>query len=296
MSEWWVKYQGHIRSVGVDFPEKNWIQVKSTRGFNLATFRYQASNPKAVICYFHGMHCASSDFTHIAAYFSKHSITTIAMDQEGHGHSGGEPGTIYSLDAYAQDCANFIQKAKTLYPSNMPFFLIGHSMGGALCVKASILIPEAVRGSILLAPALGVAPDFEPLLQKVVRCLNCCFSSIRLKALDQSLVSRNPHYPGYYAENPEFFSGKMNARTAVAMLNGFENLQLQYEAFKTPVIVFQGMQDKITSAAQAESFVKTCGSSDKEILLYPDMYHVLQEEPEIDEILARTLDWIKARI
>ena len=296
MGEWWIKYEGYIESANIRFPEENWMDLKSLHGFKLATYRFHHATPRGIICLLHGMHCASSDVTHIAKRLHQEGFTVIAYDQEGHGKSEGPKGTIVSLEDYAGDAEKFILKAKRYYASATPVFLMGESMGGAICVMVSLKQPEIIKGICLFAPALGVDPNFEPFLQKIVRCLDLCCSGCRLKAMDQSTVSRNPHYPGYFTENPDFFTGKLNARTAAAMLNGLENLQLQLEHVTTPVIAFQGGSDAIVSADQVKEFIKVCKSEDKELVFDQNMYHVVIHEPNFGQILDRCVEWVQRRL
>jgi alpha-beta hydrolase superfamily lysophospholipase len=243
------------------------------------------------------MHLSSNDASHIAYHFFNSGFAVAAFDQEGHGKSDGPRGTIISLDSFAGDCEKFILKTKSLYPVNTQIFVLGLSMGGALSVMMGLRIPDLIKGALLFGPALGVAPDFEPSLQRIVRFLNfCCCSGLRLKAIDQNLASRNPHYPQYFHENPEFFAGKLNARTGAAMLNGLQNLELQRNHFDRPVIIFHGGQDKLADPKQSKEFIENCKSNDKELVVYDGMYHVVFHEPEIHEILERCVKWINERI
>jgi alpha-beta hydrolase superfamily lysophospholipase len=295
--DWPTKYEGLISTVGITYPEQDFIKLVSCHRQRLVTYRFNHENPKAIIFMFHGMHMSSSDFSHLSQILFQEGFTVAAFDQEGHGKSEGEKGTISSLEDLGKDSRAFIRKKKDLYRENLPAFIIGLSMGGALAVMTCLDEPGLVNGIILLGASLGVDPNFEPLLQKVVRCFNsCCCSRMRIKAIDQSLVSRHPHYQGYFHDHPEFFHGKLNVRTAVAMLNGFSRLQTRLSDFDAPFILFHGEADKLASVDQAKNFFKICKSSDKTINIYPDMFHVVTHEPEYPEIQRKILDWLNARI
>ena len=53
-----------------------------------------------------------------------------------------------------RDSEGFVEITKERYP-NLPIFLLGESMGGAISVILALKRPELYRGLILLAPALG---------------------------------------------------------------------------------------------------------------------------------------------
>ena len=297
MDLWSNKYKGFIASVGFSFPEEGFLNLKSTNGCNLVTYRFHHDHPKALVFLFHGMHMSSYDFSHVGQELHDSNFAVAAFDQENHGKSGGDPGTVKSLDDYCTNCENFIIKTKELYPEETPVFCLGLSMGGSLCVMLALKRPDLINGIILLGASLAVDPSFEPALQKIVRFLNfCCCGALRLKAIDHSIVSRNPHYPGYFEENPEYFSGKLNVKTGAAVLKGFQKLQTQLPNFDKPVLMFHGEQDKLASCDQAKEFIRICKSKDKELVVYPDMYHVVTHEPEYPEIMQKTLQWLNQRV
>ena len=69
---------------------------------------------------------------------------------------------------------------KNIY-QKIPVFILGESMGGAISVYLSLELPRTVNGMILLAPALGIAPDFEPFLRRLVKFIACCCPRLQLK-------------------------------------------------------------------------------------------------------------------
>ena len=296
MNEWWEKYVGKVANAGTQFPDENWLDLVSINNYKLHTYRFHNPNPKAIICCFHGMYSESNESSHIAARFYDDGYAVIAMDQEGHGKSGGPPGNILSLENYRKDSETFIIKAQASYPENTPIFILGLSMGGAICIMLSLSRPDLIAGMILCAPAVGVSPDFEPFLQKIVRCLNCCCGCLKLKKFDIKLSTRNQDYANYFQENPYNYNGRMNVRTAIAMLDGLEALQTKVSNVITPLLVFQGNADKIVSPDDTKRFVENCKSTDKEIVIYDDMYHDIYQEPEILEIIDKHIKWVNERV
>lgn len=297
MSDWSIKYEGLISSVGISFPEENFINLKSVHGLRLATFRFHHPHPKALVFIFHGLHISSYDFSHVGKALYENGFDALAFDQEGHGKSEGVKGVASSLEDYSLDCEKFIVGARELYPSGIPIFCLGLSMGGTLCILTALRIPNIIKGIILLAPSLGVNPDFEPFLQKLVLCLNaCCCGKLKVKALDPELLSRNQNFAGYLSENPEFYSGKISVRTAALMINGFNRLQPQLPNVHNSILLFHGGQDKVVSLQQSKDFITNSKSTDKKIIIYPEMFHAVTHEPELEIILSKTISWLNKRV
>ena len=297
MSDWSIKFQGHIKSVQYSFPESNFIDFKSIHNLPLSTFRYNHSHPRALVFMFHGLHLSSSIFTEMAHHLHLNHFVAVAFDQQGHGLSGGVRGTVYDLEDYSQDCLNFILKVKALYSDDLPVFLAGLSMGGSLCIMTALRRPDLVKGIILFGAALAVDPNFQPIVQKTVSLLNsCCCKNLGLFSIDQKVVCRNQYYESYFRENPEFFNGKLNVRTVAALLGGFRRIQNQAHEVTCSVLLVHGENDKVASCLQAKEFFKNCKSKDKEMLIYPEMFHVVTYEPEFEEIMGKCINWIQARI
>ena len=295
MAEWWRKYVGKVDNAGVFFPEENWLELVSENNFYLHTYRFHNPHPKAIICCLHGMYSESNESSHLAQRFFEEGFAVIAFDQEGHGKSGGPKGTILSLDTLANDTISFIVKAKLHYPQKTPVFLMGLSMGGTVSVLVSMRRPDCIDGMLLCAPSLAVNPEFEPFLQKLVRCLNFCCGCVRLTDIDSKLLCRNPESRNFFKENPYNYVGKINVKTAVAMIDGLEDLSSRFSQVCVPFILFQGNSDKIVDPRESKKFYEDCRSSDKEMVVYEEMYHDVYHEPEILDIIEKCVFWLNQR-
>ncbi len=91
------------------------------------------------------IHGADGDRTH---WVRQHEglggeMNFVAVDLPGHGGSDGSPHD--SIEAYRDVVADLIE---TLGLG--PVFLMGHSMGGAVCLLAALSRPELLRGIVLV--------------------------------------------------------------------------------------------------------------------------------------------------
>ena len=294
MSEWWRKFEGKVPGVGIFFPEEDWLPFKSVNGFKLMTYRFHIEIPRALIFSFHGMFSESNESAHLSKRLYDEGYAVLSFDQEGHGKSRGQKGKIKSLQNYLQDSIKFIKKASKRYPK-VPIYVFGLSMGGTICTMLALNIPELISGMILFAPGLGVAPDFEPFLRKLVKCLNLCCGCLQLKEFDGTLSSKNKDCVDYFLENPNNYTGRMDVRTAYSMLSGLESIQLVCNEVSIPFVLVQGTDDKIVDFDTAKRFFDECKSTDKEFWKYEELYHDLYHESEIAEIIDRMLNWINSR-
>jgi acylglycerol lipase len=282
--------------VNFTFPETYWIPFMRRDGHRLATYRHSTVNPKALVFFFHGWNAHSGDFAETAARFAQAGFECFAMDYLGSGRSQGLHGyTGDFMKDMVMDGVAYIHKVRGLYDSSLPVFIFGLSIGGAVCVNIALIIPELIKGMILLAPALDVAPDFEPFLRKIVRLINWISPYISIKAEEVVVGSRNPLHREHYLQDAVFFKGKVRAGTAVALLNGLEATSNSFESVRTDFIAVQGGCDKVTNAAVVKALVQRSKAKDKDLWFYDEMYHVVTWEPEYPEILERLVSWLDQR-
>lgn len=80
---------------------------------------------------------------------------TVALDQRGHGGSSN-PGTAeaYSLEQLARDLAGFLD-ARGIERCD----LLGHSMGGMVCLRLVLEHPQRIASLVLMDTAAGPIPS-----------------------------------------------------------------------------------------------------------------------------------------
>lgn len=122
-------------------------------GTRLAVTRWEAETPHAVIVALHGM----NDYSHTYAlpgkwWAEEAGITTYAIDQRGFGRSpdfGRWPGA----ETLAADLRAGVAAARAAHP-DLPVFVVGHSMGAAVAMKAEADASLGADGLILVAPGV----------------------------------------------------------------------------------------------------------------------------------------------
>lgn len=75
-------------------------------------------------------------------------LTTVAMDQPGHGRSGDWPGRTPFQDAMVSILHDFVAAAEG------PVDLIGHSFGGTCALRVAVEAPERIRSLTLIEPPI----------------------------------------------------------------------------------------------------------------------------------------------
>jgi pimeloyl-ACP methyl ester carboxylesterase len=128
--------------------------------FNGVKYHYSASMPgndrvpRQAVVFVHGSGGSHQGWQKQLAGLGK-DFLTMAVDLPGHGLSGGKP--CDSIEAYREFMFSFAERI-----FGFPFFLAGHSMGGAVALDFALNYPELLAGVILIGTGsrLKVLPAF----------------------------------------------------------------------------------------------------------------------------------------
>lgn len=140
--------------------------IKSPRGNTLFTQCWIPTEqpPRAVIFMVHGYGNDSSwVFQNTAILFTEMGYAAFALDLEGHGLSDGLKGFTPNADVVVEDCLFYFNslRKKPEY-RDLPRFLYGESLGGAICLLIHFQDPTGYDGAILMAPMCKISEKMIP--------------------------------------------------------------------------------------------------------------------------------------
>ena len=132
----------------------------------------QSNSEKLPVVMVHGWLDNAMSFARLAPILAS-DRDVYAIDLAGHGQSGHRPpGQGYPLPDYVADLAELLEEhfAAEDYPKGVD--LIGHSLGGIVCLFCSAAFPEKVRRLVMidsLGPLTREPDDVIPQLRKAVK-------------------------------------------------------------------------------------------------------------------------------
>ncbi|MDV3503573.1 alpha/beta hydrolase [Marinobacter sp. M-5] len=140
----------------------------------LAGLHWPAKYPTAGACpvlMLHGWLDNCLTFDRLAPSLAE-SRNVFGIDMAGHGHSGHRPsGQSYLLMDYVADLAELIAQHFAEGPEGR-VDLVGHSLGGIVCVLYAAAFPEHVRSLVMidsLGPISRPSADTIPQLRKAIK-------------------------------------------------------------------------------------------------------------------------------
>ncbi len=250
--------------------------------------------PRSVVVIVHGYAEHSGRHTALATHLVAQGHAVLAYDQRGHGHSGGRRAYVHAFDQYLDDLGAMLKIARRNFP-NLPLFLFGHSMGGAVSTLYCLERQAAVEGLILSSPALKL-PDVAPLLQKMSSLIGRLFPRLPTIKLNLKHLSRDAEVVARTAADPLYYHGRMPARTGAELVRATRRIDAQMEALTLPVLLFHGTADQLTAPAGSTELYSRARSLDQTLALYPGLFHETFNEPEKDQVLEKIVEWLDARV
>lgn len=120
-------------------------------GFRTATTCYMfpcPGKPQAIILYLHGNHSDIIDDEHLAKSLAKETESIVVyVDYRGYGGNDGLPSENGLIED-GETVMNWIQHEKQF--ANLPFFICGMSLGGAIALHLLMHGKHCIRGIIII--------------------------------------------------------------------------------------------------------------------------------------------------
>lgn len=276
-TDWlWIVSQVHLKTL----PVIAWGQL--------------AANPKAVIICIHGLGLDNRAFTVFGSEFAKRGYAVYALDVRGYGSWLGEKG--YEKTAFSStlgDIAVVSNMAKLHHPG-APVYLLGESMGGSIALRAAAEEPQYFDGIVSAVPSDVLAQPLKMSLKVALHAIggmNRPFDigkTIGAKATDRSeLIAAWEIDP--------------NAKTRMSPKSLIKyGLYLKMtkghcaKIDKTPVLMAQGLSDRLMSADGTLALFQEIPNKDKSIVAVGNGQHLLFETDKQDKFLLDVLDsWLQ---
>ncbi|CAD6240307.1 unnamed protein product [Miscanthus lutarioriparius] len=253
-----------------------------------------ADEMRGILVIIHGLNEHSGRYLHFAEQLTACGFGVYAMDWIGHGGSDGLHGYVPSLDYVIEDIEVLLDKIMMENPG-VPCFLLGHSTGGAVVLKASLYphIREKLEGIILTSPALRVKPA-HPIVGAVAPIFSLVAPKFQFKGANKRgiPVSRDPAALLAKYSDPLVYTGPIRVRTGHEILRISSYLLHSLKKVTVPFMVLHGTADRVTDPLASRELYGAAASRHKDLRLYDGFLHDLLFEPERDEVGAEIIGWM----
>ncbi|ABU43860.1 AB abhydrolase [Paramecium bursaria Chlorella virus NYs1] len=252
-----------------------------------------ADNAIATFIYFHGFGSyAMNDLQHVLKPFASNGINIATLDYPGHGHSSGERFEVNfeKIVSIAEDFVKEVKEDEVF--GNMPIFIGGTSMGGAVASKV-LEIEKDARHGFLISPMYQLP---KTLINRigfiVVPFLTKMFPNARIlkphdHPFDEEFVKR-------WKNDLMTRHDKITFSTADELVKLGDSARIMSHRIDVPMTCFQSVLDtQIDFMTNIELFNKR---DDRNIVMYTDSWHPLLLEKCRDDVIKHMIDTIKSKV
>ncbi|CAG8028442.1 unnamed protein product [Penicillium salamii] len=276
--------------------------------------QYQPNGtPRATIAFIHGFSDHCNAYHDLFPNLASAGIEIKSFDQRGWGRSVKEPRDRGNTGPTSQVLAEIHIFLQSLPPSDIPLFLMGHSMGGGQVLNYIFhpdspyqSSPPKFAGVLLYSPLIAIHPSSRP--SKVTVAAGRVVARLiphkqRYSALDAKLISRDPAIVEYFrnddlCHDTGTFAGLAGMLDRGIWLEGM--FTGDWAKSELPFWFGHGNGDHITSYDATKEFVRGLQKNGGDVTFetYEGAYHKLSADlPETStKFTEHVRDWVLGQV
>jgi alpha-beta hydrolase superfamily lysophospholipase len=261
-----------------------------------------------VILLLHGFWEHSGRYAHVPFYLEKYLPgkfqSLVALDHRGHGKSEGVRGHVEDFDDFIKDAAQAVEWIKNKFSasvsasgsSNVEIHLLGHSMGGLVALRLSLLHPEIGFKSIVLsAPALGIKVQAPVVKKLAAQVLTHFWGSLQMDAeFDPTLLSKDPSVAKTYAAD-RLVHTKITPRFFMEFNKKILETRNLTQTRQVPALFLIPSLDGVIDPETTREYFSRYQNPNKELLELENLKHEIFNEVEKEQVFEKLCGfWRKA--
>lgn len=274
--------------------DKEYKLLITKEGKRIFYFENIPLKPKAIILINHGYGGHAGQYMELSKVLSQKGYGCCSFDHSGHGRSEEERGHLQEYEVFLKDLHEMVMLVKCKYP-NVSVYTLGHSMGGLITFVYGILYPQAIKGQIFIAPALGMPWGTNLIPAWFYKLVKRNFSRLKIYPIIKRPASRNPAFKKALKDDPYTLKYATAGFFYEFIYRGIAYARLNASKYKLPCLFLHGESDKIIPYDSSVNIFNKILATDKTLKLYPKLYHELLQEPEKMQVVDDIVAWLEKR-
>jgi len=258
---------------------------------------YPVKNKKARIFLLHGFGEHSGRYAHVIDRLVNELYEVFCIDLRGHGHSKGERGHVDRFHLYEDDVVAGLNHITNNLKGDSKLFLLAHSMGGLVGLRAINRLDLALNGIVLSSPFFGLkipVPAWKKYLSLLVAR---AIPRLRLgTGIKGRLLSSDENAAVAYDNDPLVVKN-LSIRAFHEISYGLQNTKTLAQSLSSSLFIQIAGNDFIVDRHKAEQWFKCVDAQkvDASLKIYPDFLHEIYNETKRHEPLDDLMLWLNQR-
>jgi carboxylesterase len=235
--------------------------------------------PRVGVLLVHGLNGSTYDMEELAAHLAAHGMVTENMLLPGHGTSIRD-----MLPIGWAEWANAVQhEYRALRERCDLVFVIGHSLGGALCLH--LAAHEEVAGVVAMCAPLRMFSWMIPVV-RLVRHITPVLPTVREDIHDPIARKRYTRSAYRWTTLPPVLS----------LFRFLPHLRSELPGVTAPTLIMAAQHDHVVPVHDGIEIYQLLGSQDKHLLVLHKSYHVIMKDYDRETVFSSTLAFIQSQI
>ena len=256
----------------------------------------KSGNPWAVILAFHGFNDYAPAFDTAATFWARHGVLTYAIDQRGFGKSP-HTGLWAGVATMKADLDALIGAAKKRH-GNLPIYLVGDSMGGAVVMttlagRANDTKP-AIAGAVLVAPAVWGRKHLGLFKRSLLWLSAHTAPWLKLSGKGLGIQPSDNIEMLKKLSADKLVIKKTRIDTIWGLVNLMDGALKSAPHIKAPVLLLYGARDEIIPSRPTKEVAQILlKRPHTRIAVYDAGYHMLLRDLQAETVFKDVLAWLK---
>lgn len=255
---------------------------------------WEAQDPTSSLLLVHGLGEHSGRYDAFARVLAAQGVSVFSFDLRGHGRSPGPRGDVDAFPRFLEDLLGMEEEMAREIPVSGPRFLMGHSLGGLICIRRLQVFRGGYAGVVVSAPWLRTAlPDW---LRAVGRFLGHTLPGVPLPAgTNAQRLTRDPEMARAWQEDPlihKRITGRLfkeaEREQFRAMVSGWPP--------DLPALYLVPDGDKVVRAPVTLAFARAIVGEAVRLEILEGGAHEPLNDLGREEVYQMVLDWLAERV
>ncbi len=261
-------------------------------GIELVITHWELENPRGSFCIVPGFGEHAGRYQRIAEILNAANWNVYALDNRGHGLSGGKRGHTPTYELLLSDVEEMLKSDRAAF-TDLPIVLFGHSMGGNIVGNYMLRMnTNEVASFILSAPWFRLKHEPPAWQLKMGRlALRILPGLQQAQPVKVEAISKIKSEQQAYQDDP-MVHGKITPSLFFGVSEAGEWALTHTEKLKKPGLVYHGTADPLIDFDASRSFAKSGAEKGVEWWEVKGALHEPHNDEEMEEVHQKLLAYL----
>jgi acylglycerol lipase len=232
--------------------------------------------PRAALLCIHGLGLNRGAYRNFATRMSRRGIATYAIDVRGFGSwMDARDKAKLDFEGSLEDVRDTLKKIHKEHP-DLPVFLLGESMGGAIALRATTMYPELIQGLISAVPAGDRFDQKKQDLKVAVESLKGPWHRFDVGTSIVDQATQNKKLAAIWENDPlnRMDLSPMQLMHFQRFMN--DNIDAASTIKTVPVLMVQGTLDNLVRPEGTWDIFSALSNRDKALIAFPSEHLIFE--------------------